>query len=39
MPAIGPARSAAAGSDIETAAKALDVWQSIYEKDIAMMER
>jgi nucleoside 2-deoxyribosyltransferase len=25
--------------DIETAAKALDVWQSIYEKDIAMMER
>ena len=25
--------------DVETAAKALDVWQSIYEKDIAMMER
>ena len=25
--------------DIETAAKALDVWQSIYQKDIAMMER
>ena len=25
--------------DIEAAAKALDVWQSIYEKDIAMMER
>jgi nucleoside 2-deoxyribosyltransferase len=25
--------------DVETAAKALDVWQSIYEKDIAMMQR
>ena len=25
--------------DIETAAKGLDVWQSIYAKDIAMMER
>jgi nucleoside 2-deoxyribosyltransferase len=25
--------------DVETAAKGLDVWQSIYEKDIAMMER
>ena len=25
--------------DVETAAKASDVWQSIYEKDIAMMER
>ena len=25
--------------DVETAAKALDVWQSIYEKDITMMER
>jgi nucleoside 2-deoxyribosyltransferase len=25
--------------DIATAAKALNVWQSIYEKDIAMMER
>jgi nucleoside 2-deoxyribosyltransferase len=25
--------------DIETAAKTLDVWQAIYEKDIAMMER
>ena len=25
--------------DVETAAKALDVWQAIYEKDIAMMER
>ena len=25
--------------DVETAAKALDVWRSIYEKDIAMMER
>src|SRR5262249_43107462 len=25
--------------DVETAAKALDVWQSIYEKDMAMMER
>jgi nucleoside 2-deoxyribosyltransferase len=25
--------------DVETAARALDVWQAIYEKDIAMMER
>jgi nucleoside 2-deoxyribosyltransferase len=25
--------------DVETAAKALDVWQAIYKKDIAMMER
>ena len=25
--------------DVETAAKALDAWQAIYEKDIAMMER
>ena len=25
--------------DVETAANASDVWQSIYEKDIAMMER
>jgi len=25
--------------DVETGAKALDVWKSIYEKDIAMMER
>jgi nucleoside 2-deoxyribosyltransferase len=25
--------------DAETAAKALDVWQAIYQKDIAMMER
>ncbi len=25
--------------DVETAAKTLDVWQTIYEKDIAMMER
>jgi nucleoside 2-deoxyribosyltransferase len=25
--------------DIETAAAALDVWQAIYQKDIAMMER
>jgi nucleoside 2-deoxyribosyltransferase len=25
--------------DVETAAKALDVWQTIYQKDIAMMER
>jgi nucleoside 2-deoxyribosyltransferase len=25
--------------DVETAAKALDVWQAIYRKDIAMMER
>jgi nucleoside 2-deoxyribosyltransferase len=25
--------------DLETAAKALDVWQAIYRKDIAMMER
>src|SRR5450756_1943731 len=25
--------------DVERAANALDVWQSIYEKDIAMMER
>jgi nucleoside 2-deoxyribosyltransferase len=25
--------------DAETAAKALDAWQAIYEKDIAMMER
>ena len=25
--------------DVETAAMALDVWQAIYEKDIAMMER
>ena len=25
--------------DVETAAKASDVWQAIYEKDIAMMER
>ncbi len=25
--------------DVETAAKVLDVWQAIYEKDIAMMER
>jgi nucleoside 2-deoxyribosyltransferase len=25
--------------DVETTAKALDVWRSIYEKDIAMMER
>jgi nucleoside 2-deoxyribosyltransferase len=25
--------------DVETAAKALDLWQSIYAKDIAMMER
>jgi len=25
--------------DVETAAKASDVWRSIYEKDIAMMER
>src|SRR5437016_11488040 len=25
--------------DLETAAKALDVWQTIYQKDIAMMER
>jgi nucleoside 2-deoxyribosyltransferase len=25
--------------DVETAAKALDVWPAIYEKDIAMMER
>ena len=25
--------------DVKTTAKALDVWQSIYEKDIAMMER
>jgi len=24
--------------DVETAAKALDLWQAIYEKDIAMME-
>jgi nucleoside 2-deoxyribosyltransferase len=25
--------------DVETAAKALDIWQAIYAKDIAMMER
>jgi nucleoside 2-deoxyribosyltransferase len=25
--------------DVETAAKALEVWQTIYQKDIAMMER
>src|SRR5258708_18553440 len=25
--------------DVETAAQASDVWQAIYEKDIAMMER
>src|ERR1700682_4326447 len=25
--------------DVETGARALDVWQAIYEKDIAMMER
>jgi nucleoside 2-deoxyribosyltransferase len=25
--------------DVETAAKALDVWRAIYEKDIALMER
>jgi nucleoside 2-deoxyribosyltransferase len=25
--------------DVETAARELDVWQTIYEKDIAMMER
>jgi hypothetical protein len=25
--------------DVETAARALDVWQAIYDKDIAMMER
>src|ERR1700746_2523896 len=25
--------------DVETAAKAVDVWQSIYEKDIAMRKR
>ena len=24
--------------DVETAAKAVDGWQAIYEKDIAMME-
>ncbi len=25
--------------DVETAAEALDIWQAIYEKDIAMMEQ